>query len=208
MVRRGPLRAAACASRVRLGVDGLELRYCDRCYVEGGTQCETAMPSPKHPGAATKECDVCTCTQTGISNGFGHANVGCGNHFQDGNFFCYTAVRILSFGTLFRSPPPLCVQGGSKCRDATPKDWAGYRPCDPCACTVDSRSGKVKVPFNGCANHADRGLNGNPWCYVAGGTACKSAHADPSLPGSAWKACVDQNCQWSVLPPALSNAAV
>ena len=53
----------------------------------------------------------------------------------------------------------------------------------------------MKVPFNGCANHADRGLNGNPWCYVAGGTACKAAHVDPSLPGSAWKACADQNCQ-------------
>ena len=163
--------------------------------MEGGTRCATAVPSSRHPGAATKECDVCTCTQTGISNGFGQANVGCGNHLQDGDFYCWTAVRFPSFGTLFRSPPPLCVQGGSKCPDATPRDWAGYRPCDPCGCTVDSRSGKLKVPFNGCGNHADRGLNGNPWCYVAGGTACKAAHADPSLPGSAWKACADQNCQ-------------
>ncbi len=131
MVRRGPLRAGACSSCARLG-----MRYCDRCYVEGGTQCATAIPSLKHPGAATKECDVCTCTQTGISNGFGQANVGCGNHLQDGDFFCYTAVRFpsfatrryafhlllhggtlsifcytavrfLTFGTLFRSPPPL-----------------------------------------------------------------------------------------------------
>ena len=100
-----------------------------------------------------------------------------------------------SFVTLVGSRPPLWVQGGSKCLDATPRDWAGSRPCDPCGCTVDSRSGGVKVPFNGCGTHSDRGLNGNPWCYVAGGTACKAARSDPSLPGSAWKACADQNCQ-------------
>jgi hypothetical protein len=84
------------------------------------------------------------------------------------------------------------------CPDATPESgmpWVAYRPCDPCGCTVDLRSGGAKVPFNGCANHSDRGLNGNPWCYVAGGTACKAAHADPSVPGSAWRSCSDQNCQ-------------
>ena len=61
--------------------------------MEGGTQCATATASAKHPGAATKECDVCTCTQTGISNGYGQSTVGCGNHNQDGDFYCYTAVR-------------------------------------------------------------------------------------------------------------------
>ena len=87
-----------------------------------------------------------------------------------------------------------CVQGGNLCRDATPDLWAATRACDRCACTVNSQSGGAKVPYSGCANHADRGLNGNPWCYVAGGTACTAAHADPSLPGSAWKACADPNC--------------
>ena len=81
------------------------------------------------------------------------------------------------------------------CKDATALDWAGYRNCDPCACTIDSRSGGAKVPFSGCANHAGRGPSGEPWCYVAGGTACKAAHADASVPGSAWKACSDPNCQ-------------
>jgi hypothetical protein len=60
------------------------------------------------------------------------------------------------------------------------------------------------VPFNGCANHADRGLDGNPWCYVAGGTACMAAHADASVPGSAWKPCSDPNCQ-CVEPTASST---
>jgi hypothetical protein len=87
------------------------------------------------------------------------------------------------------------VQGGSMCKDATPQDWAGYRFCDPCGCTVDSRSGGAKVPYTGCGNHTDRGLNGQPWCYVVGGTACKAAFADPLIPGSAWQQCADQNCQ-------------
>jgi hypothetical protein len=90
------------------------------------------------------------------------------------------------------------VQGGSLCPDAIPDGdapWAAYRECDPCACTVDSRSGGAKVPFNGCAGHSDRGLNGSPWCYVAAGTACKAAYADPLVPGSAWKQCADRNCQ-------------
>ncbi len=89
------------------------------------------------------------------------------------------------------------VQGGSMCADATSDLALGvaYRSCDPCGCTVDSRSGDAKVPFNGCANHTDRGLNGNPWCFVAGGTACRAARADPSLPGAAWKPCSDPNCQ-------------
>ncbi len=167
--------------------------------MEGGTRCATAIPSSTHPGAATKECDVCTCTQTGISNGVAFDYMGCGNHLQNGDLFCYTAVRFPSFASLVWSPPPLRVQGGSKCRDATPDyyfPWAATRPCDPCACTVDSRSGGARVPFNGCANHADRGLNGNPWCYVAGGTACTAAHADASVPGpAAWKPCSDQSCQ-------------
>jgi hypothetical protein len=71
---------------------GIGPGHCDRCYVEGGTRCATATPSSKHPGAATKECDVCTCTQTGFSNGAGQASIGCGDHGQNGEFFCYTAV--------------------------------------------------------------------------------------------------------------------
>ena len=91
-----------------------------------------------------------------------------------------------------------CLQGGSLCKDATPQDlvnWAASRPCDPCGCTVDSRSGGAKVPYTGCADHADRGLRGEPWCYVAGGTACKSAQPDLVIPGSAWKQCADPNCR-------------
>ncbi len=95
------------------------------------------------------------------------------------------------------------------CPDATPDEdvssgWAATRPCNPCACTVDSRSGGARVPFNGCANHADRGLNGNPWCYVAGGTVCTAAHADALVPGSAWKPCSDPNCQ-CVAPTAANT---
>ncbi len=95
---------------------------------------------------------------------------------------------------LLRCATPRCVQG--LCPDATSQQGGPpYRTCDPCACTVDSRSGGVKVPFNGCTNHSNRALNGNLWCYVAGGTACKAAHADLLLPGSAWKPCSDPNCQ-------------
>jgi len=88
------------------------------------------------------------------------------------------------------------------CKVATPyttpynfRTTAAYRSCDPCGCTFDTRSGGAKVPFNGCANHADRGLYGEPWCYVTGGTACKAARADPLRPGSAWKQCADQSCE-------------
>ena len=64
-----------------------------RCYVEGGVNCPTATPSVAHPGAATKECDVCSCTSTGISNGYSQPYVGCANHDLDGFFYCWTAVR-------------------------------------------------------------------------------------------------------------------
>jgi hypothetical protein len=100
----------------------------------------------------------------------------------------------------------LPAQGGIMCPDATPVTGvigSATRSCDLCGCTVDSWSGSAKVPFNGCANHADRGLNGNPWCYVAGGTACKAAHVDPSVPGSAWKPCSDPNCQ--CVPPTAAS---
>ncbi len=60
--------------------------------MEGGTQCATATASTTYPGAATKECDVCTCTQTGILNGYGQSTVGCGDHAQNGYFYCYAAV--------------------------------------------------------------------------------------------------------------------
>ena len=83
--------------------------------MEGGTRCKTAVPSTKHAGAATKECDVCTCSETGISNGLAQQTVGCGNHNQDGNFYCYV-------GVLFPSPCSL-------------------RPCKPAtkACRLSSR---------------------------------------------------------------------
>ena len=89
----------------------------------------------------------------------------------------------------------LHAQGGSLCKDAKRTDFGAQRSCDPCGCTLDFRSGGVKVPFNGCADHHDRGLNGRLWCFVSGGSACKAASADPLIPGAAWRQCTDQQCQ-------------
>jgi hypothetical protein len=91
VVRRA---VAGTALLVRPTNAGLVSRHeaTDRCYVEGGTQCVTATASSRHPGAATKECDACACTQTGISNGYEQSKVGCGDHAQTGQFYCYTAV--------------------------------------------------------------------------------------------------------------------
>ena len=126
MVCRGPLRAAACASRVRLG-----MRHCDRCYVEGGMRCATATPSSTHPGAATKECDVCTCTQTGLSNGAEQASIGCGDHGQNGDLFCYTAVRMTP---VFRGALPVSTIALRAGRQQMPRCDAkrlSHRGCVP-----------------------------------------------------------------------------
>jgi len=76
--------------------------------------------------------------------------------------------------------------------------FKGSEGAAPCKCTQDGSSGGIFVEGRGCGAHTGTGSSSSSsssissmhkYCYVRGGTSCKSAIASAVYPGAAWREC-------------------
>ena len=174
-------------------------RYCGSGagYMDGDfidcTGCGTGS------GALTAApIDPCACTTNGNSGGRTVSAIGCKDHFNKNDIWCYTtggqSCASAAASQVQPSPAwPQCTPGTTPPDGPPPPPPAAPPPppvADPCGCVTQAAplSGGVLInegKYAGCADHL---ADGGTWCYVKAGVGCSSA-TPSSVAGAAWKDC-------------------